>query len=127
MFTADLCLNLLVLTQPLLLALLLFMISHQGIFTSNFFFKNLNLRYHSKSIRFFECAAYSRLVGHLRYNIQALSLLAVFIIYDVDLFFFIAEVLTFDTWTIFHLCLWLFYVLLFFFGIWYDSQRSGFF
>jgi len=96
MLTADLFLNLLTLTQPLLLGLLLFVLSRQGVFTNYFFFKNLGLRNHSKSLRFFECAAYSRLVGHLRYNIQALSLLAVFIIYDVDLFFFIAEVITFD-------------------------------
>jgi hypothetical protein len=96
MLTADFFLNIIVLTQPLLLGLALFLLSRQGIFTANFFFKNLGLRSHSKSLRFFECAAYSRLVGHLRYNIQALSLLAVFIIYDVDLFFFIAEILTFD-------------------------------
>lgn len=97
MFTPDLCINFLVLVQPLLLGLLLFLISRQGTFTTSFFFKNLGLRHHGKSLRFFECAAYSRLVGHLRYNIQALSLLAVFIIYDVDLFFFIAEILTFDS------------------------------
>ncbi len=97
MFTTDFVLTVLVFIQPMLLALLLFLLTHRGIFTANFFFKALGLRQHSKSIRFFECAAYSRLVGHLRYNLQALSLLAVFIIYDVDLFFFIAEVLTFDT------------------------------
>lgn len=96
MLTADFFLNLIVIAQPLLLGLILFLLSRQGIFTGYFFFKNLGLRHHTKSVRFFECAAYSRLVGHLRYNIQALSLLAVFIIYDVDLFFFIAEILTFD-------------------------------
>ena len=103
MLSADFYINLLVMTQPALLGLLLFLISRQGIFVNNFIFKNLGLRHHNKSLRFFECAAYSRLVGHLRYNIQALSLLAVFIIYDIDLFFFITEVLTFDTWSVLHL------------------------
>ena len=97
MFTPDLLLNLLVLSQPLILALILFLLAHQGILSNNFFFKSSGVRAHPKTLRFFECAAYSRLVGHLRYNLQALSLLAVFIIYDVDLFFFIAEVVTFES------------------------------
>jgi hypothetical protein len=97
MVTFDFFINLLILTQPLILGLVLFLLAHLGVFTNNFFFKNFGLRNHPKSVRFFECAAYSRLVGHLRYNIQALSLLAVFIIYDVDLFFFIAEVVAFES------------------------------
>jgi len=112
--------------QPMLLALLLFLLTHQGVFTGNLFFKVLGVRQRSKSVRFFECAAYSRLVGHLRYNLQALSLLAVFVIYDVDLFFFVAEVITFDTWGVAQLFLWLLYVVLFFLGLWYDAQRAGF-
>lgn len=97
MFTPDFVITIVVFMQPMLLALLLFLLTHQGVFTGNLFFKVLGVRQHSKSVRFFECAAYSRLVGHLRYNLQALSLLAVFVIYDVDLFFFIAEVVAFDT------------------------------
>ena len=57
------------------------------------------MRRRLKSTRFFECAAYARLVGWLRYGTQGLALCAVFLIYDVDLVFFFAEVTTFDQWT----------------------------
>ena len=48
-------------------------------------------RIKKKSVRFFECAVYARLIGHLRYDIQILAFCALFIIYDVDLVFFLAE------------------------------------
>lgn len=114
MFTADLALNLIVLLQPLVLVFILFLLAHQGVLVGSFFSKNSGVRAHPKTLRFFECAAYSRLIGHLRYNLQALSLLAVFIIYDVDLFFFIAEIVAFEAWTPAQFMLWLTYVLIFF-------------
>jgi NADH:ubiquinone oxidoreductase subunit 3 (subunit A) len=97
MFTSDLVLNLIVLAQPLILGLALFLLAHQGVLLGSFFSKHSGVRTHPKTLRFFECAAYSRLIGHLRYNLQALSLLAVFVIYDVDLFFFLAEIIAFET------------------------------
>ena len=54
------------------------------------------VRQRLRSTRFFECAAYSRLVGWLRYGTQGLALCAVFLIYDLDLIFFFAEMSAYD-------------------------------
>ncbi len=78
------------------------------------------VRQRLRSTRFFECAAYSRLVGWLRYGTQGLALCAVFLIYDLDLIFFFAEMSTYDHWTWGQLALCVVYFLFFACGLVYD-------
>lgn len=49
-----------------------------------------------RSTRFFECAAYARLLSSFRYGTQALGLAVLFLLYDVDLIFFMSEVLFYE-------------------------------
>lgn len=79
--------------QPPFLGFVLFMIARQGLINKALFSQFRASRKRLKNVRFFECSAYSRLVGGLRYDVQALSFAVVFILYDVDLFFFFTEVL----------------------------------
>ncbi len=96
MFTSDLCLLVLVYAQPPILGILLIFALWARLTDTAWLSQQLGIRRRLRSTRFFECAAYSRLIGWLRYGTQGLALCAVFLIYDVDLIFFFAEVTTFE-------------------------------
>jgi NADH:ubiquinone oxidoreductase subunit 3 (subunit A) len=97
MHTQDFALMFLLTAQPLFLFCLLFLLTHRSLNQSSLFSRLFAIRQRTRSVRFFECAAHSRLVSQLRYSIQVLSLLVLFIIYDVDLLFFLSEALMADS------------------------------
>jgi hypothetical protein len=96
MLTSDLSLLVLVYAQPPVLGLLLVFAFWSRLTDTAWLAQYFGVRRRLKSTRFFECAAYSRLVGWLRYGTQGLALCAVFLIYDVDLIFFFTEATAFD-------------------------------
>ena len=55
----------------------------------------LSIRLRLQGVQFFECAAAPRLTGEVRYSTPVLLLIAVFLLYDLDLVFFLAEVLAY--------------------------------
>lgn len=55
-------------------------------------------RRRSRNVQFFECAAYGRLASHFKYEIPGLSVCLLFLLYDLDLCFFIVEVLGCLSW-----------------------------
>jgi len=79
--------------QPPILGFILFMVARQGLINKALFSYQRAARKRFKNVRFFECGVYSRLLGALRYDLQALSFTVMFVLYDVDLFFFFSEVL----------------------------------
>jgi NADH:ubiquinone oxidoreductase subunit 3 (subunit A) len=112
--------------QPVWLGLLLF-ISWRTVLLDTLWFAGATaLRQRLRSTRFFECAAYSRLNGWLRYSTQALGLGVLFILYDVDLIFFFAEVTHFEQWGWAQLLIAAAYAGLFIGGLIYDLRRYGF-
>jgi NADH:ubiquinone oxidoreductase subunit 3 (subunit A) len=47
------------------------------------------VRLHPRGVRLFECAALSRLSSQVSYSPQALGSVAAYVLYDLDLFFFV--------------------------------------
>lgn len=76
--------------------------------------------------RFFECATYSRLGSRLSYNMQTFSICMAFLLYDLDLFFFLPEAVHFETNSPFELGFLALYLLFFMGGLWFDYTRFGF-
>lgn len=99
--------------------------ARQGLFPKALYTTLRAARRRFKNVRFFECGAYARLIGSLRYDVQALSFVVVFVLYDVDLFFFFSEVLMNEWWGPQQLILAGTYLALFVAGLWYDISRQG--
>lgn len=85
-------------TQPVLLGFILFFLARPGLLSRVLFLQLKAPRRRTKSTRFFECAAYSRLVGQFRLELLTLGLALAFIVYDVDLVFFLAEATCWQHW-----------------------------
>jgi|LauGreDrversion4_2_1035121.scaffolds.fasta_scaffold88720_3 NADH:ubiquinone oxidoreductase subunit 3 (subunit A) len=92
MGVVELGLIMLAYVQPVVIGLLLCLSWRIVLVDVLWFVGATALRQRLRSTRFFECAAYSRLGGWLRYSTQALGLVALFLLYDVDLLFFFSEV-----------------------------------
>jgi len=112
--------------QPPFFGFIFFILARRGI-ASRFFFSFLKTtRKRFKSVKFFECAVYSRLVNAIQYDIYVLSFCVLFILYDVDLIFFFAEAISYDQWSIsealFVFCNFFMLAV----GLWYDYIRCGF-
>ena len=84
--------------QPPIMGFVLFLLARPALISRALAFQLRGVRKRQKSVRFFECAVYARLIGHLRYDIQILAFCALFIIYDVDLVFFLAEATHYELW-----------------------------
>ena len=97
MVTGDTILLVIVYTQPFIMGLLVLIASRPRLSVFYWTTRNVSTRHHAKGTRFFECAAYPRLTGWLRYGTQGLALCAVFLLYDLDLVFFFSEVTNFET------------------------------
>jgi NADH:ubiquinone oxidoreductase subunit 3 (subunit A) len=78
-----------------------------------------------KSIKFFECATYSRAGGRISYDLSTISLALVFILYDLDLIFFFSEATGVIGWGLVEWSLVCAYLLFFIVGVWYDKLRGG--
>ena len=96
MLSSDLLVQLIVYLQPPLLGLLLTFALRPSLVDAAWFSRYAGARQRFRSTRFFECASYARLTGWLRYGTQSLALCAVFLLYDIDLVFFFAEMTTYD-------------------------------
>jgi NADH:ubiquinone oxidoreductase subunit 3 (subunit A) len=83
--------------QPPIFGFIFFALSRSGV-AAKFFFSFLRAtRVRYKSVKFFECAVYSRLVNSIQYDIFVLSFCILFILYDVDLIFFFTEVVCYES------------------------------
>lgn len=83
-------------------------------------------RNHLSAYRFFECATYSRLGGRLSYNMQTFSVCMAFLLYDLDLFFFLPEAAHLESNGPLELAVIGVYLAFFAAGLWFDYTRFGF-
>lgn len=111
--------------QPPFIGLLLFSLTRQGLLNRTYLTSLRFIRKKAKGARYFECAVYPRLVGRLKYDLQVLSFVLIFVLYDVDLVFFYSEILTFDTWAPSQALLFAVYAVFFVGGLAYDIIRQG--
>ena len=112
--------------QPPFFGFIFFAVTRSGV-ASRFFFSFLKTtRKRFKSVKFFECAVYSRLINSVQYDIYVLSFCILFVLYDVDLIFFIGEAVCFEQWAFVEMFFVFFNFLLFLAGLWYDYIRCGF-
>jgi NADH:ubiquinone oxidoreductase subunit 3 (subunit A) len=84
-------LTVIVYVQPVIVGLALFLVYRKRLASRSLFSQQRGVRRHLKSIRFFECASFSRLIGQLHYDLPILALSVLFLLYDIDLVFFFAE------------------------------------
>jgi NADH:ubiquinone oxidoreductase subunit 3 (subunit A) len=89
----------LILCQPPIIGYALYLIARPTLQARPLLLQLRGVRRRLKSVRFFECAAYSRLNGKLQYDVHALSLCALFILYDIDLLFFFLDATTYSFWS----------------------------
>jgi NADH:ubiquinone oxidoreductase subunit 3 (subunit A) len=125
MHDAEFGLLLLLYAQPSVLGLALFVLARPGLLGWAADAQLRGVRKRLRAVRFFECAAYARLAGRLRYGLQVLSLCAVFVLYDLDLVFFFAEATCGGWWSCEQAMLVLVFAGLFAAGVVYDSLRSS--
>jgi NADH:ubiquinone oxidoreductase subunit 3 (subunit A) len=112
--------------QPPIFGFLLFSLGRLGV-GSKFFFSHLkSTRRRFKSVKFFECAVYSRLINQAQYDVVTLALCVLFILYDVDLIFFFTEAVCIGQWSSLEAYFVFANFLLLIFGVWYDYIRLGF-
>lgn len=90
MLTSNFLIMFISLLQPLFLVIIIFISCFSG--GSSTILEYFTNTKKLKNTKYFECATYSQKTIYLRYDIQVLSLATMFIIYDVDLLFFISEV-----------------------------------
>lgn len=122
MFNFDLFIIILSCTQP-------FIIGYIVIFSFNSFFYNIffysifnNLRSKTINTKLYECATNSRLNSKFIYKIFNMSTCVLFIVYDVDLIFFLSEMTNFFSYDLFTLSIFFFLVILLVFGLFIDSK-----
>jgi NADH:ubiquinone oxidoreductase subunit 3 (subunit A) len=126
MLNMEFILAVLMLIQPPIFGFIFFAVARSGV-AAKFFFSFLKTtRKRHKSVKFFECAVYARLVNSIQYDIFVLSFCVLFILYDVDLIFFFTEAICIEHWSTFEVVFIFINLLLFIFGLWYDYIRLGF-
>jgi NADH:ubiquinone oxidoreductase subunit 3 (subunit A) len=91
MLTAEFLIAFFMFLQPPIFGFLFFSIVRTGLVGSQLFSFLKTSRRRLKSVKFFECAAYPRLLNAMQYDIFVLSFCILFILYDVDLIFFFTE------------------------------------
>lgn len=123
MFDLDFIVMILSYIQPPIIAYVIFCLTKSFIFNSSWFEQLFFIRKKRKSIKFFECSVFSRLINYYQYDIHTIIFCLLFILYDVDLLFFFSESLFIDNWSLTEMYLFIFYFLFFIFGFWYDYER----
>jgi NADH:ubiquinone oxidoreductase subunit 3 (subunit A) len=96
MLTWEFVLIVVTLIQPPIVGLLLLGLTRLSLISTSFGSFTKTTRRRLYSAKFFECAAHPRLLHAAHYDIVAISLCVVFVLYDVDLVFFFVEAVCFE-------------------------------
>jgi NADH:ubiquinone oxidoreductase subunit 3 (subunit A) len=123
MLDFDFILSLISYIQPPILTYIIFFFTKNFIFNFSWFEQLSFIKKKKKSIKFFECSVYSRLINYYHYDIHCLIFCILFILYDVDLIFFFSEIIFFDTWSFLEILIFIAYIGFFIIGFWYDFER----
>lgn len=75
--------------------------------------------------KFYECSVRPRLVTKVQYNLPILGFCVLFIIYDVDLIFFMPMVVSSAVWSLANVFFFILIVFLFGFALWLDLKKFG--
>lgn len=125
MSSPELCVLVAAYAQPVFVGWALFALTAAGVGAPYLLSRIAGARRRVKASRFFECAVYSRLPGQLKYDTQALGPLVAFLIYDVDLVFFLAEATHMPVWGWADAAMGGLFLAAFAAGLWYDARSSG--
>lgn len=122
MFNFDLFIIILSCTQPFLIGFIV-IFSFNSFFYNTFFYTIYNnLRSKTINFKLYECSTNSRLNSKFIYKIFNLSTCVVFIVYDVDLLFFLAEMTNIFTYDIVMMFVFFFLILLLIIGLYIDTK-----
>lgn len=80
----------------------------------------------TNSIRFYECATYSKSQHSYRTGLSQIILVTMFLIYDIDILLITSEVLVLFGFGIFEWFIFLLFLLFLVLGLMFDSRKIGF-
>lgn len=98
-------------SQPIIIGLLAFMGLGRQVSSSDLAQSLSSMHQKLGNYRFYECATYSRLGSLVRYQISFFSVLIAYVVYDVDLVFFVSEAIMLSSYGIVGYCLLAFFIL----------------
>jgi len=126
MFTLEFLISIISCFLPLIVGFLAF-IGLGRLIDLTSFFSSFGL-YNSKTtaFRLYECATYSRLSNLFSYSINNISIFLAFIVYDIDLIFFLPSSSYINNFGFIDHFIWFLFLFLFALGIYYDKQTFGF-
>lgn len=126
MFTLDLFVILFSIIQPSIFGLFLFLFIRSAIPGKLFFSSLKNAKKRYKGTRFFECATFPRLLGKVKYELHTLTFIVAFVVYDVDLLFFISGSILVDSWSMAEFLCFILFFFFFIIGLAYDITQQNF-
>lgn len=111
--------------QPIVIGYLSLLSIYNLVSYDFFFFSTQGSDISLLNSRVYECSTYSRLNNMFSYDINTISLLLAFLVYDVDFIFFFAETSVIFNLTILDFFIFLVFLVLFIFGILFDVKLGN--
>ncbi len=113
--------------QPMLIGYVIFSLTKNSVSLYSWFDQIFFIKKKKKSVKFFECASYSRKLNMYQFDIHYIIFCVIFIVYDIDLVFFLSESFFLVFWSyqdLFFFTLWFFFFVV---GLWYDYEKYSFY
>ena len=126
MFDMDFFIICICYLQPVIISYFIFNMTKNSVFLYSWFEQITFIKKKKKSVKFFECASYSRRFSVFQFDIHYIIFCVIFIVYDVDLVFFISESFFLVFWSyqdLFFFSIWFFFFVM---GLWYDYEKYSF-
>lgn len=126
MFNIDILIILLSCIQPLIISLILIQSLYHS-FSNNYFFNKFSsIKNKNLNTKMYECSTNSRLTSKYVYNIYTFTSCLTFLIYDIDILYFLPETCSSNTYNINSLIILIFLFFLLYAGILFDHKYSTF-
>lgn len=120
---SDLYISIVMLFLPFFLFIVMFILFKKSILLFPWLGSFYNEKKKRINLKFFECSSFSKSISYFQYDLHCFIFCFLFILYDVDMVFFISETIFFNKWDFSESFIFFFYLSLFVITFWYDYQR----
>lgn len=127
MFYNDFCICVILVVQPCLFILLLCFFFKMNIYIFYWFKIGNWLKQKTKTLKFYECAVFSKFSNFYKFDCSYLIFCIMFLFYDIDIIFFISEVVFIYFWSFENVFICLIWFFLCFFCVIYDYKKNYFY
>ena len=111
--------------QPIVIGFIVIIGASRLSLSLTLFKKHGSYRYKATSTRLYECSTNYRLAHFIVFELNAIGLLLMYLVYDVDFLFFLAEMTTLQYYSVFNLIMFSYFIFLFILGLLLDVQLFG--